>query len=329
MQMTNNSKKGFVFFKFISMIMVLLFVMTTTAIAQTNKYYNSNNNNNASSNKYYNQNKNSNSNSNSNKYYNQNNNKKNPYSKPSNENQKNLVNKKDNQVKDSIKTEKKEQLKKKEKVKKEAPKKEKVKKESTKKTSVNPLSSDFKRNYWVLFGYNYNFTPSDKMKNHYGPIYGTFGLDILKYLSFDLSIGGIFGESETKNRKTFIAQGDFYTHSGYENYESSLTSIDFKPYIVGQYIFDFGVAKLRPFVGVGPSYHLVYTENKYSNGTETLYTHDIGVAAKAGLRVQLVEYLMIGVTFEYLWHESGILYNDKEKIDMSGIYLGAEIGVSF
>ena len=333
------------------LLLGLLILTVSYADAQTNKYYNPNKSNETNKNPYYKGNetkknpyysgsKENNSKTNSNSKY--------KYTKKSaDENQKNLEkersqkekdekfkrsqNKKEQErlEKEKAKLEKEKAKQEKEQKKKEKEKEYVLKKEKTKKSIVQNDSSEFKRNYWVLFGYNHNLTPSDTMKNHYGPVYGTFGLDILKYLAFDFTIGGVFGEFMDKIRPVIHTHNDYMTHLEDKNYKSSITSVDFKPYIIGQYIFDFGVAKLRPYVGVGPSYHLVYTENKFDVGTETLYTHDLGVAVKAGLRVQLVEYLMIGINFEYLWHDSGIFYKDKERIDMSGVYLGAEIGVSF
>ena len=90
---------------------------------------------------------------------------------------------------------------------------------------------------------------------------------------------------------------------------------------------------VRPYVGLGPSFHYIrgihYIDNLYYGRTK--YIDDgfaVGLKVKAGVRGQIAKHLLLGFNMEYLYYNT----NFASEIDVSkysNFSIGAEIGMIF
>lgn len=182
-----------------------------------------------------------------------------------------------------------------------------------------------KDDVWFLAGYNQNVAGEKGVTQSYGPIQGTVGGDIGRFFAMELQLGGRIGNDNL--HKTSVYRVD-----------NKLSIFDAKLYVMFQPKFAVPGIALRPYIGIAPTFHFskteIDTESPYEDFDKETYedkqkSFDFGFAAKAGLRMQLVKFLMIGVNVEYQFHKTNLTYKDKVDYDMSGFSVGAEVGVSF
>ena len=184
----------------------------------------------------------------------------------------------------------------------------------------------YDRNYWFLLGYNQNLI--EERSDDMGPLYGTFGLDILDFLSFDLTLAGVMANKVEYVQRLITESGVL---KGSNSSNQNLMSFDIKPYLVFQYKFPLGIAVLRPYVGLGPTFHYVVVSSTGNVQDLNLDSNsfDFGVSTKFGLRFQFVKYFMLGVNMEYLYHKSDAHFANNNSTDLSGFMFGLELGGSF
>lgn len=176
---------------------------------------------------------------------------------------------------------------------------------------------------WFLVGYSYTFPDSGAMEGLQGPATITIGGDLWRFIGLELTLGGRW---ETQN---------YYSSANIAGvnypYEATnlLWSFDMKPYLMLQPKLGIDMISLRPYFGIGPSFHftginsteeLLGSSSSYKDSASSF---DVGVSVKAGLRLQAVKFLFVGVGTEYLYHQAKL--NDK-TYDFSGWTVGAEVG---
>lgn len=144
---------------------------------------------------------------------------------------------------------------------------------------------------WFLVGYSYTFPDSKSMEGLQGPATITIGGDLWRFIGLEVTLGGRWD-----------------TNGDYPKW-----SFDMKPYLMLQPKLGIDVISLRPYIGIGPSFHV--------SGINS--TFDVGFSAKAGLRLQALKFLFVGVGTEYLYHQAKL---NNRTYDFSGWTVGAEVG---
>lgn len=171
---------------------------------------------------------------------------------------------------------------------------------------------------WFLVGYAYTFPDSSSMDGLQGPATITVGGDLWKFIGLEVTLGGRWATQDV----------NYYDYRGslVATDERLLWSFDIKPYLMLQPKIGVDMISLRPYVGIGPSFHftginsaLDLVGQSYDSDT----SFDVGFSAKAGLRLQAVKFLFVGVGAEYLYHKAKL---DDINYDFSGWTVGAEIG---
>lgn len=148
---------------------------------------------------------------------------------------------------------------------------------------------------WLLAGYSYTFPDSKSMEGLNGPASLTIGGDIFWFIGLEASFGGRWDT----------------------NGDSLKWSFDMKPYLMLQPKLGIDVISLRPYIGIGPSFHVIGQSSTSDS------TFDVGFSAKAGLRLQALKFLFVGVGTEYLYHQAKL---NNRTYDFSGWTVGAEVG---
>ena len=165
---------------------------------------------------------------------------------------------------------------------------------------------------WATLGYSYTVTDDKSQENNlYGPLSITLGGDFLKILAFEVAFAGRWNYNWFNPAKL--------------RFKENLMSFDITPYLLVQPSFGPNLAKFKPYIGIGVPFSFAGDKNSkefFSNLDE----FGVGFAAKAGLRVQLVKFLLIGVGFEYIYQKMDI---NKINEDFSGWRIGAEAGIIF
>ncbi len=177
--------------------------------------------------------------------------------------------------------------------------------------SVNDL---YAKNGWFLVGYSYTFPDSGYMDGLNGPVSITAGGDLWKFIGLEVALSS-----------RWSSIGTYYYNVWDYRFKSNITlwSFDIKPYIMLQPKIGVDAVALRPYFGIGPSFHL--SGIQASNIIDD-YSFDVGFSAKAGLRLQLVKFLFIGAGAEYLYHKSKLGYINY---NFSGFTVGAEVGFTW
>lgn len=174
---------------------------------------------------------------------------------------------------------------------------------------------------WFLVGYGYSFPDSKSMEGLQGPATITIGGDLWRFIGLEVTLGGRW---DTQN---YIATSNIL--GGYIPYNATsiLWSFDIKPYLMLQPKIGVDMLSLRPYLGIGPSFHFTginSTAEFLGNSSNSSSTNfDVGFSAKAGLRLQALKFLFVGVGAEYLYHEAKI---QNRNYDFSGFTVGAEVG---
>lgn len=171
---------------------------------------------------------------------------------------------------------------------------------------------------WLLFGYGYSFPDSKSMEGLLGPATLTIGGDLWRFIGLEVTLGGRWN---TKNYNAYL------NGQRVISYTDLLWSFDIKPYLMLQPKIGVDMLSLRPYIGVGPSFHFTgvnSTSEILGDSSKTgQSSFDVGVSAKAGLRLQALKFLFVGVGAEYLYHETKISH---KNYDFSGFTVGAEVG---
>lgn len=164
---------------------------------------------------------------------------------------------------------------------------------------------------WLLAGYSYTFPDSKSMEGLNGPASLTIGGDIFWFIGLEASFGG-----------RWETQG----YSNNRNEGHTTWSFDIKPYLILQPKLGIDVISLRPYIGIGPSFHVSginSTLDLIGQSSTSDSTFDVGFSAKAGLRLQALKFLFVGVGTEYLYHQAKL---NNRTYDFSGWTVGAEVG---
>lgn len=181
---------------------------------------------------------------------------------------------------------------------------------------------DAKRNMWLMLGYSYTLPESQDVNSINGPATLTFGVDIWRFLGIDVTFGYRWGN------QLYVAES-----TDDATYTEAFFSFDIKPYLLLQPKLGIDVLSLRPYFGIGPSFNTVAsgTISSSVNSTKTVTSFNVGFSVKAGVRVQLLNYLFLGLGGEYLYHKDAQVYYNKEiyDTDLSGWTVGVEIGSIF
>ena len=210
---------------------------------------------------------------------------------------------------------------------KEADSKKSVEKEPISNKSYSLMED--KNDVWILAGVNatgeteYFLDPKakDRYKNIYGyglNYSGTFGGDIWKFMGLELTLAG--RESNTE-----------YSINGIKN-KKDYVSFDLKAHFLFIPKVNINsIFAIRPYVGVGPTFHYVTMNHKVGEQPKKDYTSslDVGGSFKFGVRFQVAKYFMAGVGLEYIIHHSSISDANGKKQDLSNLQGGIELGVAF
>lgn len=173
---------------------------------------------------------------------------------------------------------------------------------------------------WFLVGYSYTFPNSKSMDGLQGPATITIGGDLWRFIGLEVTLGGRW---DTQNYVRSASIGGAYVP--YEA-TSLLWSFDMKPYLMIQPKLGVDMISLRPYIGIGPSFHFTgvnSTLDLIGQSSTSDSTFDVGFSAKAGLRLQALKFLFVGVGTEYLYHKAKL---NNRTYDFSGWTVGAEVG---
>lgn len=173
---------------------------------------------------------------------------------------------------------------------------------------------------WFLVGYSYTFPDSKSMEGLQGPATITIGGDLWRFIGLEVTLGGRW---DTQNYVRSASIGGAYVP--YEA-TSLLWSFDMKPYLMLQPKLGVDMISLRPYFGIGPSFHFTgvnSTLDLIGQSSTSDSTFDVGFSAKAGLRLQALKFLFVGVGTEYLYHKAKL---NNRTYDFSGWTVGAEVG---
>lgn len=170
---------------------------------------------------------------------------------------------------------------------------------------------------WFLVGYSYTFPDSKSMEGLQGPATITIGGDLWRFIGLEFTLGGRWATNEYS----------LYANNQHiVSYTEALWSFDMKPYLMIQPKLGIDVISLRPYIGIGPSFHVSginSTLDLIGQSSTSDSTFDVGFSAKAGLRLQALKFLFVGVGTEYLYHQAKL---NNRTYDFSGWTVGAEVG---
>lgn len=171
---------------------------------------------------------------------------------------------------------------------------------------------------WLLFGYSYTFPDSKSMEGLQGPATVTIGGDLWRFIGLEVTLGGRWS----------INESSIYANNQYlASYTEALWSFDIKPYLMLQPKIGIDLISLRPYFGIGPSFHfsgLNSTLDLIGKSSTSTSSFDVGFSAKAGVRLQALKFLFVGVGTEYLYHKTKL---NNKNYDFSGWTVGAEVGL--
>ena len=80
-------------------------------------------------------------------------------------------------------------------------------------------------------------------------------------------------------------------------------TLDLKPYVLIQSTLGNRSNALIPYVGIAPVFSIAGIDYKNKEDTAGF---DVGVAAKGGLRVRIIDALMFGAGIEYVYHHNNL-----------------------
>lgn len=171
---------------------------------------------------------------------------------------------------------------------------------------------------WFLVGYSYTFPDSGAMEGLQGPATITIGGDLWRFIGLELTLGGRWATYNT----------DYYDNNGNKVAQDKRLqwAFDMKPYLMLQPKLGVDMISLRPYFGIGPSFHFTGINSTLdligqSSGSDSSF--DVGVSVKAGLRLQAIKFLFVGVGTEYLYHQAKL---NNKTYNFSGWTVGAEVG---
>lgn len=132
---------------------------------------------------------------------------------------------------------------------------------------------------WFLVGYSYTIPDSKSMNGLQGPATLTIGGDIWRFIGLEVTLGGRW---ETNTYSSYA------NNMQIANYTDLLWSFDMKPYLMLQPKIGVDMISLRPYFGIGPSFHftgLNSTLDLIGQSKTSTSSFDVGFSAKAGLRL--------------------------------------------
>ena len=155
---------------------------------------------------------------------------------------------------------------------------------------------------WLTVGYGYSQSVDGSWSST-GPVKLTIGGLLWKYVGMELSADTSWLEWGGKNISW---------------------TLDLKPYVLIQSTLGNKHNALIPYVGIAPV--LAVSGVDYDNKNyEDKTGFNVGVAAKGGLRVKIIDFLMFGIGIEYVYHKNDL----PASRDMSQFNAIAEVGFSW
>lgn len=155
---------------------------------------------------------------------------------------------------------------------------------------------------WLTVGYGYSQSVDGSWTST-GPVKFTIGGLLWKYVGMELSADTSWLEWGGKNLSW---------------------TLDLKPYVLIQSTLGNKHNALIPYVGIAPV--LAVSGVDYDNKNyEDKTGFNVGVAAKGGLRIKIIDFLMLGIGIEYVYHKNDL----PASRDMSQFNAVAEVGFSW
>ena len=136
---------------------------------------------------------------------------------------------------------------------------------------------------WFMIGYGYSQSVDNSWKSD-GPFKITVGGNLWKYVAMELA-------------------ADTSWKEWHDNGKNVSWTFDLKPYVLLQYSLGNPKNAILPYVGIAPVLSIAGIDFDNYNDKSTF---DVGVAAKAGIRLRLLQFLMLGLGMEYTYHYNGL-----------------------
>lgn len=153
---------------------------------------------------------------------------------------------------------------------------------------------------WLTVGYGYSQSVGGSWSS-YGPLKLTIGGLLWNYVGMELAADTSWDDIGNNNNSW---------------------TLDLKPYVLIQSTLGNRSNALIPYVGIAPVFSIAGID--YENKEDTA-GFDVGVAAKGGLRVRLIDALMLGVGIEYVYHHNDL----PASRNMSQFNAMVEVGFSW
>lgn len=153
---------------------------------------------------------------------------------------------------------------------------------------------------WVTVGYAYSQSVGGSWASN-GPFKVTLGGLLWNYVGMELAADTSWYDWGTN-------------HTSW--------TLDLKPYVLIQATLGNSSNALIPYVGIAPVFSIAGIN--YSNREDTA-GFDVGVAAKGGLRLKLINFLMLGAGIEYVYHHNTL----PATRNMSQFNAMVEVGFSW
>lgn len=134
---------------------------------------------------------------------------------------------------------------------------------------------------WVTVGYGYSQSVGGSWSS-YGPLKFTIGGLLWNYVGMELGADTSWDDIGSNNTSW---------------------TLDLKPYVLIQSTLGNRSNALIPYVGIAPVFSIAGIDYKNKEDTAGF---DVGVAAKGGLRVRIIDALMFGAGIEYVYHHNNL-----------------------
>lgn len=132
---------------------------------------------------------------------------------------------------------------------------------------------------WITVGYAYSQSVSGSWASN-GPFKVSVGGLLWNYVGMELSADTSWYDWGTQNTSW---------------------TLDLKPYVLIQATLGNRNNALIPYVGIAPVFSIAGIN--YNNQSDTT-GFDVGVAAKGGLRLKIINFIMLGAGLEYVYHHN-------------------------
>ena len=136
---------------------------------------------------------------------------------------------------------------------------------------------------WIMVGYGYSQSVDNSWSAD-GPFKVTVGGNLWRIVAMELALDTSWKE---------------WNYQG----KNVAWTFDMKPYVLLQYPIGNKKNALLPYMGIAPVFSISGLDYDNLNDKSSF---DIGVATKAGLRLRLLDFLMLGIGIEYTYHNNSL-----------------------